>query len=279
MRHFLAPFLLSTMMLAPMAQAQNIIHAKVDRSILPATSKFGYFGYIRAETGESVLPACFLEAGFFVDGLAIVEVGENTPPFLPGYAIIDSKGNTFLHGAAKIEPAYADKAGGYPFLVEGDGALSRVFVVYDKEAPPGRYYDKNYGEIGVYHADKGWLLPKSKIGRLEFINSVTFIYEGDLFIDGKKFPMPRGFMIDHVDFEDGYVRIRERGERKAPPKYGVLRLDGSVWVPGEYHDLTRAGNTGFWLASRYLKKTLSFMGQILTCRSQRKKGLYQYGCF
>lgn len=249
---------LSTMILLPMAP--NAFSAGVDRSILPATNRAGYYGYICAETGKPLFPFVFLEAGFFSDGVAIVKVGENAPLLSPGFALIEPTGMTTLHGVPLIKPAYADDDIRPPFLLEGDGALPRVFIVYDAEVK-GRH-DRIFEEIGVYHVDKGWLLPKSKMGRLKFINSTTFIYEGDLFIDGKKFPMPRGFRVDHVDFENGYVCIRERGE-KAPPQYGVLRLDGSVWVPPKYHDLSRAGNTGFWLASRFSGNAFALVLQVL----------------
>jgi hypothetical protein len=260
--------------------------AAVETELIPAPDDAGLWGYVDANTLKTRIPARFVVANFFEDGLAKVAVASEEEPrtvnfimdgetkreatvYPVGYGLIDRDCEEVLPARfTSVQPAGETPALKGIYLVN-----SQRFDVYDPVS--GRIFNAalpsaNPGNA-VFHREKGWLLSQGERGGIFFYEDGAFSCDGVWYIDGKSHSAPEGCIITRHDAERRVFYIKradktgDNDERKlaAPSDMdfrealtgmatGVMSYDGRIIVPLklEYTDVQFMPLTGLWVASR-----------------------------
>ena len=226
----------------PFSRGVHLPAESVDASILPAPDAKGAYGYVDAASGKVLLAPQFYAADLFIDGIAIVAraypeqartvtLGGNPAHRKPAVLTPVAEGLIDRNGR-EILPAL------YDVRRSDGGSRHRLFLLKDAQ-----------GATAVFHADKGFIVPPGTYQDISCTPEGAVLCDGVYYDpDGRRIPPPDGAGIARVE-PTGLLRVR-REEKGTTPLEGVMRRDGSLLVPVQYHNIEAAPEAGVWLASR-----------------------------
>lgn len=276
-----------------------------DPTLVPAPDADGVWGYVDAASGAQRIEPNFIEAGFFHHGLALIsrpimdmpvqaidDKGQEVTVYPCTYGLTNPEGRPVLETSfTAIEPAYADNADVAPELRRlfrvAQGPKVSTWNPKTNRVHPDTYPIKP--KSGVFHADRGWLLPPGDNGFIQFHAGGIFSYNGNYDIHGKILSPPPGFVFGHLFADRGAIIIKSaEPDREGPgsgetdndkagsdktdsaksasakagarlPQFGLVDFDGQIIVPGRYTDVDNMPGPGFWVASRPTEQGLEVL--------------------
>ena len=230
---------------------------------LPAPDAGGMWGYVDRETGQTRIPARYTEAGLFNHGFAVV--GQAQPPVVyytvygeQGISVAVCQGLIAEDGHEVLPVQYYSVR---PAIVDEKAVLP--------EALPALYLVSDGDGVGLFHAEKGWLLPIGKQGRIFFEKDGSYfygaldVYDGGSLSrqamryhkDGKTVAAPSGYAFTGVEPGGKALRLRvapapdvprKRNPLEAPAKIAIADMQGKLLSAEAYQEIQAVSGCGRW---------------------------------